>query len=449
MPPSSPEESSLRKRRNSASIWTMLSFGSDSVLRLISNLILTRLLSPEVFGLMALARIFLQGIKMFSDVGTKASIVRSDRGDEVEFLQTAWTVQVIRGLLISLVACLIAWPVSRIYEQDVLFPLICVLSVTPIFAGFSTISSSTVNRKMLLRVKTTLGIVNQIITTIITALAAWWLGTVWALAIGAVIGSCLSMVLGHIFLPRFQHRFRWEGEAVGELFRFGRWILLGTLFTYLGNRGRLAIQGLLVPVEVLGMITLAAMIAWMPGRLFSKVLGDVIFPSFSEIRRKRPQDLNKALAKVRVAMTLVVFPVFFVISFFAQPIIDLMYDDRYAAAGPILSFMALNSALSMLGMPYQNIMLAEGRSGLHATFTFIYSTCSILGTIIGFYLYGILGMFIGVAIGTMVYFSCLVVMGYRNGYRTWMLDVMALAAIGVVYVYTVMTTTLPANLSGL
>jgi O-antigen/teichoic acid export membrane protein len=444
-----PPEKSMRSRRNNASFWTILSFGSNTALRLISNLILTRLLTPEIFGLMALAKIFMRGIRMFSDVGTQASIVRSDRGDDEDFLRTAWTVQVVRGAIIAVVACLIAWPVSKIYGQEVLFPLICVLSITPLFSGFSTVSASTVNRKMLLRVKTILAFCTQIFTVIVTASAAWWLGTVWALAIGAVLGSCLSLILGHIFLPRFKHTFRWEKEAVSELIRFGRWILLGTLFTFMGNKGRVAIQGLLVPVEVLGLITLSAMIAWLPGRLFSRILGDVIFPSFSEIRRKRPQDLNKALAKVRVTMTLGVFPIFFFVSYFAQPIIDLMYDDRYASAGTLLSLMALNSALGMLGMPYQNILLAEGKSGQHATFTFIYSACSILGTVLGFFTFGVLGMFVGVAIGTVIYFLCLVVVGYRSGYRTWALDVLALAAIGVIYVYTLMTLTLPPDLAGI
>ena len=88
----------LRDRATLASIWTVGGFGMQKVLQLGSNLILTRLLFPEAFGLMTLANVILIGIQMFSDVGIKPAIVQSEHGEKEDYLNTAWTVQIIPWL---------------------------------------------------------------------------------------------------------------------------------------------------------------------------------------------------------------------------------------------------------------------------------------------------------------------------------------------------------------
>ena len=84
------------------SFLTVLNFGGHNILRLGSNLILTRILFPEAFGLMALVQVVLAGTEMFSDFGIRGSIVQSSRGDDPVFLNTAWTVQIGRGVLLGL-----------------------------------------------------------------------------------------------------------------------------------------------------------------------------------------------------------------------------------------------------------------------------------------------------------------------------------------------------------
>jgi len=89
-------------------------FGGSQIIRLGSNLILTRLLFPEAFGLMALMQVFILGLEQFADMGITPAIVQSKRGDERAFLNTAWSFQVARGFVLWLLACLLTgWAVSR------------------------------------------------------------------------------------------------------------------------------------------------------------------------------------------------------------------------------------------------------------------------------------------------------------------------------------------------
>jgi hypothetical protein len=90
---------SLNRLALSGVIWTIAGYGASQVMRFGGNLILTRLLLPEYFGLMALVNIPIIGLQLFSDVGIIPSIVQNKRGDEPGFYNTAWTLQIVRGIL--------------------------------------------------------------------------------------------------------------------------------------------------------------------------------------------------------------------------------------------------------------------------------------------------------------------------------------------------------------
>src|SRR5690606_37933513 len=130
------------------SVWTIAGYGAGHMLRLGSNLILTRLLFPEAFALMALVQVFMQGLAMFSDIGIGPSIVQNSRGEDVTFLNTAWTIQIVRGIVLSICACVVAWPVSEVYGEPLLLPLLAVSGFSALIAGFNSTSVFTLNRKL-------------------------------------------------------------------------------------------------------------------------------------------------------------------------------------------------------------------------------------------------------------------------------------------------------------
>ena len=104
-------------------------------LQLGANLVLTRILFPEAFGLMALVGVFIAGIQLISDIGIRPSLIRSSRGEDPEFQATAWTLQVVRGVWVTALALLLAWPYALIYDQPILAPLISVVAFSAFFTA--------------------------------------------------------------------------------------------------------------------------------------------------------------------------------------------------------------------------------------------------------------------------------------------------------------------------
>lgn len=326
-------------------------------LRLASNLILTRLLFPEAFGLMALVSVVLVGLQMFSDTGIGPAISRSPRGDEPAFLDTAWTVNVGRGVLLWLLTCALAWPLAAVWEAPELRQLLPVAGLTLLVAGFNPTRIDTATRHLLLGRLTALDLLAQVVgIAAMVALAAVW-PSVWALVIGAVIGSAAKLALCWAGLPGPANRFRWEAAAARELIQFGKWIFLSTLCGFLLAQGDKAILGGYLSLDALGVYNIGYFLASFPALLAGAVVARVMIPLY----RARAEGRGEArLNRARWALTAGVLLALAVLAFAGGPLVRLLYDDRYLAAGAIVTAVALAQMPGIVGMTYDQSALAAG-----------------------------------------------------------------------------------------
>jgi O-antigen/teichoic acid export membrane protein len=123
------------------SVVEVLTYGATQALRLGSNLILTRLLFPEAFGLMVVVGIVLFGLTMLSDVGILQAVIQNPRGDDEDFLNTAWTLQIMRGGLLCVLTWCIAYPASLFFDKPELFGLLLAAGGQLVIAGFESRSA--------------------------------------------------------------------------------------------------------------------------------------------------------------------------------------------------------------------------------------------------------------------------------------------------------------------
>ncbi len=427
------------------SVWTIAGFGIQKVLQLGGNLILTRLLFPEAFGIMALVSVFILALGMFSELGIKPSIIQNERGEDPDFLNTAWTIQVIRGFALWIVASLVAWPLAQLYDQPILFPLLSFVSISAVFQGFQSTALATRNRNLQLGLLTLVPILSQIVAVVIMVILAWIYQSVWALAIGNVISALSTMIFSHLILPSHRHRFYIEREALNSLLKFGKWILLATIVGYFGGQGLRAIQGLLVTPADLGILYMAGMIAWTTGQMTQKLATVVGLPVLSQTAREDPQRLRFILAKIRLRLFAVALPLFIIVSLFSGLIIDTLYDERYAAAGNYLAILSLTGATAILTMGYAHTLLAIGDSKTHFIFTVFNATLRAGGLVAGFQFGGIEGMLVGIGVGSLFSYFNLAFIVYKSGWLSPLLDVVSMTVILAAVIVTYYWHFVPAG----
>ncbi len=203
----------LAGKASASAAWAILSHGGGQVIRLASNLIVTRLLLTEYFGLMALVNVLLLGLELFSDIGIGPALVQSKR-DDPDFVNTVWTLQVVRGLVLCSIAIFLAVPFADFYEQPILVSLIRVTALNAVIQGFASPAIFTQMRELHLKRPEILQFGMQLAGAVVTVAVAWATRSVWSLVVGGIVSSTLRTVLSHTWLPGIRSRFRFDREAV-------------------------------------------------------------------------------------------------------------------------------------------------------------------------------------------------------------------------------------------
>lgn len=352
----------LLARALRSSAWTVFGFGASQTVRLAANLLLTRLLFPEAFGLMALVTVILVGLTNFSDVGTGPAILQSRRGDERAFLDTAWTIQVVRGLCLWLLACALAWPVAAFYDAPMLAAILPVAGLSLVIGGFSPTRLDTANRHLALGRVIRVDLASQLAGIVLMVLAAWATGSVWALVAGGLATAAARLVLAHRMLPGAPDRFRWEPAAAAELLRFGRWIFLSTACGFVVAQGDRLILGKYFTLEQLGVYNIGYFLASVPLHLAGAVVWRILIPLHRERPPAASRDNYAKIRRMRLALSGLSLTLLLGLAFAGVPLVGLLYDPRYADAGAILVVIACVLVPQVVGMTYDQAALAAGDS---------------------------------------------------------------------------------------
>lgn len=419
---------SLFARSMRSSALTIMRVAGENVLRLVSNLILTRLLFPEAFGLMSIIAVIMTGLIMFTDVGTQSAVIQNPRGKEPNFLNTAWTIQVGRCTILWLVTCMLAMPVASFYNEPVLAQLLPVSGLNLLFLGFVSTRAYEANRNLLLGRLTTLSLASQVLGVIAMSVLAWLTHSVWALVIGSLVATLTKTVLSHLVLPGTRNRFFLEREALRSLIGFGKWIFVASIAGFIVNQGDRAILGKYITMDELGIYNIAYFMATVPLLFGSSLARTVIFPLYTLRNPAESAENRNKLSRARFLVSAILLAGTVVLALGGDWIVRVLYDVRYHDGGAMLILLAIATLPQLLILSYGESFLAAGHSGRFAfymiTRAVVQSACLIL-LIINF---GLVAVPIALFVSTLVIYPLVAWM--IRPYRAW--DPLHDATIGLV-----------------
>jgi O-antigen/teichoic acid export membrane protein len=430
---------SLKQRAIRGSMWTLVGYGSGQLLRFANNLILTRLLFPEAFGLMALVNTFLIGLNMFSDIGVFPNIIHSKRGDEPTFLNTAWTLQVVRGFVLWIGACALAVPAAHFFKEPILMQILPVSGLSAIIGGFGSTKLATANRRLDLKRLTIIELASSVVGLAVMALGAVLYRSVWALVIGGLVGGLVKTIASHVYLEGEPNRFCWEKAALESLQNFGRWIFLNTVFGFFAAQGDRLVLARLLDVKFLGVYTVALALAAMADQIVDQVSNRVLFPSYSELARDRPERLYPILRKGRAILISVSLVCSLFLVLFGKLLIAHLYDSRYVEAGWILRILAIGAVGRTLSVTYGDVIMAKGKTFILLVQQIINTSIQFAAMILGNYWGGYHGIIIALAVTQWLTYCSDAIFCYRMGLWQPEIDLPAIAIVlmmaGIVFYF--------------
>ncbi len=394
--------------------WVLIGYGGAQAIRLASNLILTRLLFPEAFGLMTLVTVVTVGLMMFSDVGIGPSISQSARGDDPDFLNTAWTIQVMRGAALWGVTLVLALPVAQFYEQPDLAIYLPVAGLALVITGFLPTRIETAHRHLVFGRLTLLDLASQVIGVAGMVVLALILKSVLALVLGALISATARLILTHAYLPGTRNHFRIERAALREQVHFGKWIFLSTAFAFVSQQGDKAILGKLLSLQTLGIYNIGFFLASFPISLGASVSQQLLIPIYRDRPPAADPAYRRKLQKMRFAMTGGVFAMLALMAFAGPALIRLLYDARYQDAGAMVVIIAVAFFPLAIGLTYDRAALAAGDSRGAFVFSGIRSVMQMGMLWLGFAQFGLVGGLASVGIASALVHGVLIRLARRH-----------------------------------
>ncbi len=406
---------SLKHLALRGTVWTLLGYGTGQLLRLGGNVVLTRLLYPELFGFMALTNVFVNALYLFSDLGIGTSIVQNARGLEPSFLNTTWTLQVGRGFVLWLASFLIAIPLAQFYGDPRLQTVIPVVAFGAVIGGFNSTDWYILQRELKVRARTMLDLASQILSLLVMVVWAWLAPGVWALVAGGIVAAVVKLVGSHWLRVGPRNRLAWDRSALVQLLHFGKWIFLATAVMFLGEQvDRLAL-GKLVTLELLGVYGIAMTFADVPRQVTLAISSQVLFPAISKLRDVPRPALREKILRHRGAVLVGLAGGLALLAGFGDVLIHSLYDSRYWQAAWMLPLLAIGVWPRMLCNTLEPSLTAIGMPKYTAVAQLVRFAFTLFGILLGLYWFGIFGAVIAVALNDVAYYAVIHFGLWRQG----------------------------------
>ena len=404
-----PGRSSLGARVLQAGGWSIIQIVTTNLLRLASNLTLTRYLAPEAFGLMAMIGTLITAFTLFTDIGLSQSITRDKDGENDHFLRVAWTIKLIRGILIAgcvLLAALGTWafapifaPLGSVYADPRLPLLVAISALAPLMIGAKSTAEELTIRQLQNWRFTVVGIAAQVLSLTVMVTFVQFSPTVWALLTGMLVATAFDLMASHLFYPGPRMRLVRDHKIADRLWRFGKFLMGSSTFTFVADQGDKLILAALLDATAFGFYVIAQIWILAGQMLINKLTSRVGFPAMSDVMRNRPKELGRLFRKFQSVIDVFCFSAFVVVLLFGDMLIESLYTPEYHIVGSYLSILSL-SLLMLRFRTLDSLLVNMGNSRSALIISAVRAVSICIAIPVSYTLLGIEGALLAVAMNT-------------------------------------------------
>lgn len=324
-------------------------------LGVLATLITARLLTPDDFGLIAIAMAVYSMSAALTELPVAAMLVRMpviDRADT----DTAWTINLIRGTLASLVMLAAAPLIAHLFGDGRLLGLTAALSVYPFLLGLRNPAFELHARAMEFRFEAMIEFSARLAAFLLAASIAWWFRSYWALPVSLLASGVTALILSFILRPYMPRPCL---SRAGRFMHFSLWMSAARITESLRFASATFFLGRFVSPAAAGSLSVAARFSDQVEFVLIAPFERSLYAGFSAI-----QDRQGALCQLYLrtisAVALILLPACAGIALLSGPIIAVLAGPGWEQAGVALGWMAIMTAAYGLAAPALSLMTALG-----------------------------------------------------------------------------------------
>ncbi len=378
---------------------TTFTFALQAVIRLASSLILTRVLLPEAYGTMTILVSVLYIIGNILDTNVTLFIVRDKNAEQPRYLNTAWTMRLVRSLLSAAVMYVCAPLVAtKIYNLPGLTLPLRVISLFFVFDGFETLAFPLAIRRKQARLQVYTETVAALVSTSFSILYCYHYHTFWGMAFGMLLNRLFITIASYRLYPDLRPRLFIDLAAAREVLSFSRFTVPSSMLTLGLNQFDKVVFLRLFDLRLLGLYGLAGNISGSVESLVTKISQSVLFPRCAQYFRDNPDTARIRFYTENTKLFAGILAMPAVVAGASHLIISLLYDSRYADAATVLQAFAIRAVFLSLASPAEDLLISAGQFQVILVGNVLRAPGIIIGSFAGYYLFGFLGFVYGLAL---------------------------------------------------
>ena len=305
--------------------------------------------------------IAVRALELFTETGFSAALIHRQR-DFQEAKDTAFTLMILRGFVLSIAAFLLAPVVAQYYERADLESMLKVMAVTYLFKGFYNINAIGLEKELDFKRLSFLEQITNVLNFVIVVTLAYYLRNVWSLVIGQVVTNMLGCVLSFVIIPG-RPRCRFNKNIARELISYGKFITGLTIVLFVTVEIDNWVAGKVLGMEYLGFYVIAYTLGNMPATHISKVISKVMFPVYSKLQNDLPA-LRETYLRVLEFIACISIPAAVGIAALAPEIVEVVYGDNWLPAVSILKILCVFGGLRAIGAMNGYVYNALGKPNI-------------------------------------------------------------------------------------
>ncbi len=412
-----PESGTLRSRTYKALIWQGAGQTGERIARLLTNIILARLLLPEDFGIAGAVTAALAIVDSCMFLGSNQAILSSDRGRRKEFLDTAFWVAAVRGIAIGLMLLVAAPFLSTYLAQPRTMPMFAALALQPVISGLASPRSQILVKDLRFGTWSLYQAGCNMFGLLATVLMAVWTRNTWSLVLGQLFTQLAVSAFSYAIAP-YWPRWQFDRDSWRELRTYGLRASGTPLIAMMILQAPTLLLGRAQGMAALGVFLLNQRLAAMPQNLFTRAVSTVALPAYSLIKNDAVRLASLWLRALRT-LSLLMFPVGAVLIWVDTSLPTVIYGSQFSGAAGLFALLVADGALISIGVVTGPLFWAVGQPSYErniqlARLVILYLTAFVLLPH-----YKMMGLAAGYAVSAMVCQVMLLICGKKLVGASW------------------------------
>lgn len=336
--------------------WIAMSRAVVNLTSFASTILLARLLLPEDFGIVAIAASVAAIIGSISELSLSQALIQHERPEDKHY-DAAWTLNVIRALVLAGLIAGLAWPVAAAYGEPRLAPLLFVIAGATLVSGLENPKLVVFQRELVFRQEFVVNVVSKLAGFAAALGVALVYRSYWALVVGSVASQLSRLVLSYLLI-----RYRPRPSLAGcrELLNFSVWLTLSRAVQTLNWRSDPLAIGFFISPTALGYYSMGGNLASMPVREGLGPVRQILFPAYARMHTD-PHRLRAAYVRAQAVLCMLAFPIGAGFAALAEPAVRLLIGEKWLPAVPIIQALTLVAAFQAVEGS-QPLAMAVGRT---------------------------------------------------------------------------------------